>query len=509
MSSLCHASSSFENARAIDSGDATSSSSTSVLPPIVAATSAAPSTSMSAPATSAPWRASTAAIAAPIPPLVPEPVTSAFCPRRSAIIVAALSELRVGAVGVPPDRILAVVSDPRRPLDRPLVDLDPESGSGRSSEIALDDVEDGAIDEVVEEVVAEVGDGLLLDQDVRRREVDLQRRGQRNRPEGTVWRDDDVVHLRQSRDSPSLGDPAGLRDVRLRDREPRLEHLTEVPAVVEPLTRRDRKRGRLRELAEHVQLLRQQRLLHEEKLVPLELRQQPARGRLRPVAVDVERDVPLRPDRIAERSYSRHDLVRRLRRIDGERFRRRELECTESLLDPALRLVDQLLLGELAEVVPGDPGVCPHAIANGAAEELVDGDAVELAGNVPQCFVDRGEGAGEDRPVAVEPRLAHDLPVSLDRQGVPSDEVVGEIRHRRLDRTRAHLDPALAPAGDPLVRPDADEQPLRRDEESVHRRDLQAGPGAGAELGGTFDRAAHCIPASARLAVPMGGRWRG
>ena len=100
-----------------------------------------------------------------------------------------------------------------------------------------------------------------------------------------MWRDDDVVRLRQSRDSPSLGDPAGLGDVRLRDREPGLEHLTEVPPVVEPLTRRDRERGRLSELAEQVQLLRQQRLFYEKELIWLELRKQPARRRLRPVSL--------------------------------------------------------------------------------------------------------------------------------------------------------------------------------------------------------------------------------
>ena len=85
----------------------------------------------------------------------------------------ASSELGIGAIGVTPDRVLAVMAELRLPLDRTFVDLDAEAGACWALEVPVYESEDGAVNDIVEELVAEVRERLLLDQDVRRCEVDL------------------------------------------------------------------------------------------------------------------------------------------------------------------------------------------------------------------------------------------------------------------------------------------------------------------------------------------------
>src|SRR6478672_392678 len=134
-------------------------------------------------------------------------------------------ELGIGTVEVAPDRVRAVVADLARRLDGLLVDLDSKPRPRRTTERAVDDLERGAVDQVVQERGAEEGDGLLLDEDVRYREVDLKRGGERDRPERAMGCDRDVVHLGHGRDPARLGDASRLRDVRLRDGKAGREHL--------------------------------------------------------------------------------------------------------------------------------------------------------------------------------------------------------------------------------------------------------------------------------------------
>ena len=88
----------------------------------------------------------------------------------------------------------------------------------------------------VEELVAEVRDRLLLDQDVRRREVDLQRRRERDWTQRTVGGDHGAstsaieAIRRVSRFRRPARRRAGLG-------EARLELVSEVPPVVDPLAR--------------------------------------------------------------------------------------------------------------------------------------------------------------------------------------------------------------------------------------------------------------------------------
>ena len=82
----------------------------------------------------------------------------------------------------------------------------------------------------------------------------------------------------------------------------RLDDVDEIPSRVQALARGDREGGALRELADDVEVLGEHGLLDKEQVERLERRQEAPCHRLRPVPVDVERDVPVGPDRLAKRS---------------------------------------------------------------------------------------------------------------------------------------------------------------------------------------------------------------
>ncbi len=100
------------------------------------------------------------------------------------------------------------------------------------------------------------------------------------------------------------------------------------------------------------------------------------------------------------------------------------------------------------------------------------GGAVGLPRDVPQCLVEAGDGAGEDRAAPVEAALGHDLPVVLDAQRVLADEEFGEDVDGGADDLGASLDDRFAPADHALVGLDAAEQPAGRDEEGLDTGDL-------------------------------------
>ena len=102
----------------------------------------------------------------------------------------------------------------------------------------------------------------------------------------------------------------------------------------------------------------------------------------------------------------------------------------------------------------------------------MDGHAQRLALDVPQRLVDAGERAHQHRPAAIEAAAVEHLPVVLDPERVLADQEVGQFRDRWPRRVRAPLDDRLAPARDPLVGLDLEEQPARRDEVGLQRGDL-------------------------------------
>ena len=168
------------------------------------------------------------------------------------------------------------------------------------------------------------------------------------------------------------------------------------------------------------------------------------------------------------------------RQIHGVGLRRSELERRKPLLDPRQCLLDDLLRREVAEVVARDPDVRADAVSNRAAEQLVNGDPVELAEDVPERDIDSSQRARENRAAAQEARAPHDLPVRLDSSRVLADQVAAQVVHRGLDSSRSELHAGLSPAGDPFIGADRGQTSTAGGhDERVDGSDLHAGSLAG------------------------------
>src|SRR5215217_6385326 len=99
-----------------------------------------------------------------------------------------------------------------------LVDLDAESRAREALDVAVDELEHLRVDQVVEQrATAAVLDAeaLLLDQEVRYRQVDLQACCQGDGAQGAVWSHRDIVGLGHRGDPSYLGNAAGVGEVRL------------------------------------------------------------------------------------------------------------------------------------------------------------------------------------------------------------------------------------------------------------------------------------------------------
>ena len=142
---------------------------------------------------------------------------------------------------------------------------------------------------------------------------------------------------------------------------------------------------------------------------------------------------PVGTDRFAKRGEAIDDRVPMRRQVDGVGLRGGKLERGEPPLDPGRRLRHDLLGGEVAEVVARDPDVGTDAVPDGAAEQLVDGDAVELPDDVPERYVDCRLRARENRAAAQEARAADHLPVRLDPRRVRADQEAAEVVDGCLD----------------------------------------------------------------------------
>ena len=100
---------------------------------------------------------------------------------------------------------------------------------------------------------------------------DLDVGGQGDGPQRAVRRDGHVVGLGHGRDPLELRDAADVRDVGLQDIDAAgLEEGLDVPPRVQPLAQGDGQAGHLAERLDALEVLRQQRLLDEERAVRLE-----------------------------------------------------------------------------------------------------------------------------------------------------------------------------------------------------------------------------------------------
>jgi hypothetical protein len=176
------------------------------------------------------------------------------------------------------------------------------------------------------------------------------------------------------------------------------------------------------------------------------------------------------------------------------------LECGEILLFPLL---------EPRQVV-GDVGVDAHLVARGAAEQLVDGHAEQLALDVPEGLLDAAQHAREDGSAAVERVPVNRLPVVHHVPRILADEVGLHLGDGRCAGLGAALENGVAGADDAGVGVHLEEQPARLHENGFEFRDAQLRreirrPALHAPCGGAVDGRRRAIGRGERGAE-AGGR---
>ncbi len=118
-------------------------------------------------------------------------------------------------------------------------------------------------------------------------------------------------------------------------------------------------------------------------------------------------------------------------------------------------------------------GVARHAVANLAAEKLVDRHAERLAQNVPAGDLDRRDHGAMDMAAVERYAVQQALGQRVDAARVLADGEMPELVHAGFRRLDEAVERALADAMDTLVGMDLDEQPV-----------FPAGPdGEGLDLG--------------------------
>ncbi len=279
-----------------------------------------------------------------------------------------------------------------------------------------------------------------------------------------------AVRLGERGDAPDLGDPAGVGEVGLSDRDSGGEDREELGPRVQALTGRDRNGRDVDDLAQPVPELGQDGLLHEQRTVGLEHRQQAARIGDTDAAVEVDRDVVVGADRLAHVGHPLYDAVEFGRTGQpAESPARVHLQGRQTAVD-----LRPCRIRDLGGLVAADPSVDPDPVTHRPTEEGVHRDVQRLAQDVPQGLVQPGDGARQDRSAAIEAALGQHLPVRLDAARVLPDQQRSELVHGRPHHVGAALDHGLAPPDDARVGLDAAEQPARGDGERVHCRDLHS-----------------------------------
>ena len=125
-----------------------------------------------------------------------------------------------------------------------------------------------------------------------------------------------------------------------------------------------------------------------------------------------------------------------------------------ALLDVFDAPLDQLVGGVALAV-----GIADDLVTDGAAQQLVDGQAERLALDVPQCYVDAADRAGVDALRGEEVATEHVLPEPLRAERVLSDDQLRQVLDSLGDGLPRQRHAHLAEAVDARVRIDSDEEP--------------------------------------------------
>ena len=210
-------------------------------------------------------------------------------------------------------------------------------------------------------------------------------------PAYVVRRHEHEVRIRPGRDLLALEQTADGRDVRLHDvRGLELEQLAELVADVNPLTCRDRDLDVRGDLSKRLQVFRRHRLFDPAGVEAFELSRDGDCGRGREATMHLDEELRVRSDRVA----NRFDEGQRVPAFLGT-----ELVCAGAEgveLERAIAACDHppgslvKFGGRPLHRVPA-VGVSLDAVANGAAEQPVDGLRGRFADDVPAGDLDRGD----------------------------------------------------------------------------------------------------------------------
>src|ERR1700734_2416807 len=111
-----------------------------------------------------------------------------------------------------------------------------------------------------------------------------------------------------------------------------------------------------------------------------------------------------------------------------------------------------------------------HAIARGAAQQLIDGNSERLALDVPQRLIDAAQGAREDWTAAIEGMTVDGLPMVSDAARILADQVRLDFLDCLAAGERAAFGDGLSKPDNSGVRVDLEEHPAR-----LHQKGFEPG----------------------------------
>ena len=310
----------------------------------------------------------------------------------------------------------------------------------------------------------------LADDEIRLRESELESGRRADRALRVVRRKCNAVRLGERAYLAGRGQPAAMRDVRLRNLAAAGgKQVAELAEVREPLAGCNGSRDGGVDARQVGDVLRPARLFQEIQPVRFErLRKLHAHGRRRP-RMTVNHDVNIRPDRRA------HALDRGRRRAHGReaferhgRGHRHGFECRIAALDGLPCKIGKAIgVGDVGFVKILHPSTAQVAVqtdvvAHSAAPKLVTGNVQDLAGDVPQGDINPRHRGRADNAAAVPKMLSkHHLPQMLDAPRIFPHDERRQILEGADHAARVPLEGSLAPAKQPrLIGFHFDEDPV-------------------------------------------------
>jgi hypothetical protein len=290
-----------------------------------------------------------------------------------------------------------------------------------------------------------------------------------------VWCNRRIVRLGHARDEAALGDAAGVAQIRLQDhRRLLLENFPEAPLREDPLAGRNRQVRATRDVGHRVDVLAVDRFFDEHRLVRLDCLDQELRGGGADRAVEVDADVGIRTNSLAQHREVVGRLLHEAWRLDESRPAPRAVLIAAAQVRSGLEGGEALRLLRLDRVNRARVRVDADAVASRPTQQFMDRHAKRLALDVPQRLVDARQRAREDRAAPVERMAIDRLPVMDHAAGILTDQVGRDLLHRLGTGQGSPLGDRLTKSNDALVGVDLEKQPTRLDEDGLEPGDTDA-----------------------------------